>query len=134
MLFKIGVVAKKLGLTEKRIREYEKEGLINPIRKKPGMHRVFSSFEIKQIKRIKHLIHDRGLTINGIKHLLVMAPCWVVLKCNNPKICPAYQNPHKPCWKIKQDLETDFPCMGTCEQCAVFLSRNFESQYLFNKP
>jgi len=133
MYVKIGKVAREVGLSVKRIQEYEKENLIKPLRKKSSNHRLFSTFEINQIKRIKHLIHDRGFTLTSIKHLLNMAPCWLVLECEHPEICPAYHNPHKRCWEVKKSLNINFPCMGTCERCPVFLVRNYKSKPLFEK-
>ena len=133
MSYKIGKVSREVGMTIKRIRDYEREGLIKPRRKMPGNQRRYDEFDIRLIKQIKHLIHDRGLTISGIIHLLKTAPCWTVLQCSDPEICPAYKNPHQRCWNIKTHLKVAPECMGNCDRCPIYLVRNYEIQPLFEK-
>ena len=133
MLLRIGEVAREVEMSVKRILEYETEGLIKPIRKNPGSHRLFSEFEIRLIQRIKSLIHERGFTLLSIKHLLNMAPCWVVLDCDSWEICPAYANPHQRCWEIKSQSKENFNCMGTCERCPVYLVKDLSVEPLFDK-
>lgn len=133
MLFKVGQVAREVEMSIKRILEYEKEGLIKPLRRESSNHRLFSEFEIRQIKRIKHLIHKRGFTLASIKHLLNMAPCWIVLDCDSWESCPAYSHPNEKCWKIKKQLEVECKCMGTCERCPVYLVKDFNTEPLFEK-
>ncbi|MBW7995619.1 MAG: MerR family transcriptional regulator [Candidatus Glassbacteria bacterium] len=133
MLLRIGKVAREVEMSVKRIIEYEKEGLIKPLRKRSSSHRLFSEFEIRQIKRIRQLIHERGFTLSSIKHVLNMAPCWVVLDCDSWDSCPAYNNPHQRCWELKNDANEECSCMGTCERCPVYLVKDVQSEPLFEK-
>jgi len=56
-------------LTKSMIRFWEKEGLISPIRTEGG-HRKFSPQDIKRMKVIAELRHQRYLPISVIKHII----------------------------------------------------------------
>ena len=73
-LYLINEVSRLVNLSQKRIREYEKEGLIKPLRENSTNNRLYTEFEITQIQRINSLIHDRGFTLACLKNLLVLAP------------------------------------------------------------
>ncbi len=117
----INQVAMEVGLSQKRIREYESEGFIKPLRDKNTNNRLYSRFEVEQIKRINHLIHRRGFTIACLRNLLVLAPCWNIFACPERQDCAAYKDPHRPCWQVRRDLMT--LCPGPCGRCAVYLNR-----------
>ena len=130
-MYRINEVAQRVGLSQKRIREYEKEGLIKPEREPRTNNRLYSEFEIKQIQRISELIHKRGFTVACLRNLLVLAPCWNIFDCKDRRNCPAYQNPHQPCWQVLK--ETGAPCGGPCERCAVFLNRRLAKRGVLNR-
>lgn len=117
----INQVAMEVGLSQKRIREYEAEGFIKPLRDKNTNNRLYSDFELEQIKRINHLIHQRGFTLACLRNLLVLAPCWNIFACADRTECAAYQDPHRPCWKVRREARTR--CPGPCGRCAVYLCR-----------
>jgi DNA-binding transcriptional MerR regulator len=48
-MYKIEQVSRMTGLSQKRIRDYEKEGLIKPARHSNTNDRLFSQFDVKQI-------------------------------------------------------------------------------------
>jgi hypothetical protein len=121
-MYRINEVAHRVGLSQKRIREYEKEGLIKPEREPRTNNRIYSEFEVSQIQRISRLIHERGFTVACLRNILVLAPCWNVFGCMDKEACPAYQNPHEDCWKVMRD-QPEF-CGGPCERCAVYLNRH----------
>ncbi len=121
-MYRINNVAQQVGLSQKRIREYEKEGLIKPEREPRTNNRIYSEFEVVQIRRITQLIHERGFTVACLRNLLVLAPCWNIFGCVDREECPAYQNPHQDCWRV-MSREQDFRC-GPCERCAVYLNRH----------
>jgi DNA-binding transcriptional MerR regulator len=133
MYLKIGKVAQKVGLSIKRIREYEKEGLIKPIRGETSKQRLYGPFEISRIMQIKQLIHERGLTVAGIKILLNLAPCWTVFSCKDATGCPAFKHPYDRCWEIKKRFKEKVACMGDCIRCAIYLARKDEIPPLFEK-
>jgi hypothetical protein len=131
MHLKIGQVAQMVGLSIKRIREYEKEGLVKPVRGKTSNQRMYGFFEIGRIMQTKKLIHERGLTLAGIKMLLNLAPCWIIFGCNNPKSCSVYINPHARCFELKGKKGKGTPCAGNCETCPVYMTRADKIQPLF---
>jgi len=127
-VYLINEVSREVNLSQKRIREYEKEGFIKPKRHPHTNNRLYTDFEVLQVQRIHDLIHERGFTLTGLKNLLVMAPCWNVFDCDTREDCPAYKDPHVPCWKVREKNET--LCPGPCERCAVFMNRDFKKEYV----
>src|SRR3990172_6159476 len=89
-LYLINEVSNKVKLSQKRIREYEKEGLVKPVRAPQTNNRLYSSFDLLQIKRIKQLIHEAGFTLSCLKNLLALTPCWKIFGCPSKEECPAY--------------------------------------------
>ena len=57
-LFLINEVSRLVNLSQKRIREYEKEGFIKPLREKNTNNRLYSSFDVAQINQINHLMQE----------------------------------------------------------------------------
>ena len=123
MYMKIGQVAQTVGLSIKRIREYEKEGLVKPVRGKTSNQRMYGAFEIGRIIQTKKLIHKRGLTLAGIKMLLNVAPCWIIFNCKDVKSCPAYKKPHSRCFELKEKTGKNTVCAGNCKICPVYMNR-----------
>jgi hypothetical protein len=70
-----------VNLSQKRIREYEKEGFIKPLREKNTNNRLYSTFDVSQINQINRLIHERGFTLACLRNLMVLAPCWNIFDC-----------------------------------------------------
>ena len=122
----INEVSRRVELSQKRIREYEKEGFIRPEREANTNNRLYSDFEVSQIRRITHLIHERGFTLACLRNLMVLAPCWNIFACPDKEACAAYGEPHRRCWEIR--LEALTLCPGPCERCAVFLNRDFSPE------
>jgi len=131
MYMKIGQVAQMVGLSIKRIREYEKEGLVKPVRGETSNQRMYGAFEIGRILQTKKLIHERGLTLAGIKMLLNLAPCWVIFNCQDTTSCPAYKKPHSRCFEFKEKNSDQIFCAGNCEICPVYMTRTDKIQPLF---
>lgn len=121
------------GLSQKRIRDYEKEGLIKPARHPNTNDRLFSTFDVKQIKRIQSLIHKRGLTIPAIKQLLVMASGWNIFECQEKENCEAFQNPYRPCWEIRR-AGNKVHYREFCTVCPLYLARKTGKVPLLEKP
>ena len=130
-MYLINEVSRRVNLSQKRIREYEKEGFINPDREPRTNNRLYSDFEIQQIIRINSLIHDRGFTLACLRNLLMLAPCWNIFECMAKNECPAYQNPHQYCWRVRENLGAK--CPGPCTKCAVFLNRDQETEKILEK-
>jgi hypothetical protein len=129
-MYRINDVANRVGLSQKRIREYEKEGFIKPDREARTNNRLYGEFEVKQVQRINQLIHEHGFTVACLRNLMVLAPCWNIFDCENREACPAYQNPHQPCWRLfaGEGKSNGRPC----SRCAVYLNREVERKRILN--
>ncbi len=98
-IYPISVASKLLSVHPRTLRIYEDEGLIKPARK--GNKRYYSNDDIEWIKCIRSLIHDKGISIPGIKMLLDLTPCWEIKDCP-PEIrekCSAFMDRTIPCWE-----------------------------------
>ena len=121
-LYTIGVVAELLGTTNQTLRLYEKHGLVKPFRK--NKNRFFSENDVKWLFCIRELIHNKKISIEGIKKLLNYAPCWEIMDCpeDRKNKCLSYRDRMKPCWELNQ-----FICKrnsdAACKECVVFLQR-----------
>ena len=51
-MYLIGEISRKVKLSQKRIREYEKEGFIAPVRESKTNNRHYTDLDIKQINRL----------------------------------------------------------------------------------
>lgn len=69
-IYPIRTVARLTGVDARRIRAWESQyGLLRPARTRGG-HRLFSQRDLDLIRRIKHLIDDEGLRLQGVRLLL----------------------------------------------------------------
>jgi hypothetical protein len=130
-LFLINEVSRLVNLSQKRIREYEKEGFIKPLREKNTNNRLYSSFDVSQINQVNSLIHDRGFTLACLRNLMVLAPCWNVFDCQDKEECPAFQLPWRPCYEVREYRDT--LCNGPCPRCAIYLNRNVKKEKILEK-
>lgn len=128
----INDVAGMVGLSQKRIREYEKEGFVKPYRESRTNNRIYTDADITQIRRIKHLIHKHGFTLSCMKYFIASAPCWNIFNCAEKEACPAYNSPHSPCYKVMQAIDASH--LKKCQTCSVYLNRKVKSFALFDKP
>jgi MerR family transcriptional regulator/heat shock protein HspR len=127
-LYTIGIVSELVGTTNQTLRLYEKTGLIKPSRKKKN--RLYSENDIRWLLCIRDLIHNKKISIEGIKKLLKYAPCWEIMACpeDMKKKCRAYRDKMKPCWELNKMICKREP-LNNCNKCVVFLSKTT----LFNK-
>ncbi len=119
---KIGQVAVEIATCERRIREYERAGLIHPLRDPKTGDRLFSERDVEQLRIIKDLIHKRGYTTAAIRQLFCYAPCWVLTACPHRTSCPAYSNPERPCYELRA-AGVEMACRPNCQRCPIFLCR-----------
>ena len=121
-LIPIGIAAELIGTSTQTIRLYEKHGLVKPARK--NKNRFFSENDIKWIRCLRNLIHDKKLGIEGVKKLLEYASCWELRECSEEakNECSAYITKTKPCWELNRAI-----CKQVsgkiCETCVVYLAR-----------
>lgn len=70
MYWPIGEVAERLGVNTSLLRYWEKEfGTLRPKRTNKG-DRLYTKDDIEQVRRIQHLVKDRGFTLQGAKDQL----------------------------------------------------------------
>lgn len=121
-LYPIGVVAELIGTTDQTIRLYERHGLIKPARR--NRNRYYSENDIKWLRCLRDLIHNKKISIEGIKRLLSYASCWEITECSDGKKggCSAYRERTRPCWEINRSV-CQRESHKVCESCAVFLSK-----------
>jgi MerR family transcriptional regulator, repressor of the yfmOP operon len=125
-LYLINEVSRMVNLSQKRIREYEKEGFFKPLREKNTNNRLYSTVDIAQIGQITKLIHERGFTLACLKNFIVQAPCWNIFDCKEKEACPAFQLPWQPCYEVRGDRKK--PDERPCSECAIFLNRDFKKE------
>lgn len=120
-LYPIRIAAKKLNISVHTIRMYEREGLVIP-QKSKGNQRIYSDADLERINCIRNAINDSKISINGIKVILSMAPCWAIVKCSkeDQKKCDAFNGNHQPCWTYEK---TGKKCeIRDCRECEVYIN------------
>lgn len=120
-VYTIGTAAELLTVHPRTLRLYEQGGLLKPARR--NNRRFYSNNDLRWIKCIRYLIHERGLNQEGLRRLLALIPCWEIKGCHPEESskCTAYVNRSAPCWQIVGSL-----CSASderrCHQCEVYLS------------
>jgi len=119
-IYPIRTAAKLLNISVHTLRMYEKENLIIPFKKSTN-HRLYSQSDIDRINCIRSAINDSKISINGIKTIYSMMPCWEVVNCSKEDRakCAAYQRHSSPCWALKG--EDTICAKKDCRSCSVYL-------------
>jgi len=118
-LYSIGTAARILGVSVHTLRMYEREGLIIPF-KKESHQRLFSDADIERLRCIRQAITEQKISIEGIKHMQSLIPCWKLLPCSDDdrRVCPAYNGFQGPCWAL---VHAETTCAGRdCRNCVVY--------------
>ena len=118
-LYPISIAAELVGTTDQTLRLYEKHGLVTPSRR--NKNRYYSENDVNWLKCIRDLIHNKKISIEGVKKLLDYAPCWEIKDCpdNKKAECSAYVDKSKSCWELTKTRCTN----GIeCDTCVVYLS------------
>ena len=129
----INDVSHRVGLSQKRIREYEKGGLIKPLREPRTNNRRYTEADINQIIRIKELIHEHGFTVACLRFFLASAPCWIIFNCAEKETCPTYSAPHTPCYEVIKKAP-GHSGLKDCKSCPIYLNRGVPTMALLEKP
>ena len=69
-LLRIQEVAEETGLTPRSIRYYEERGLLRPAARSEGAYRLYDASDLEQLRFIKGLRDDAGLSIADIGQIL----------------------------------------------------------------
>jgi MerR family transcriptional regulator, heat shock protein HspR len=118
-VFSIGTAAKLSGCSVHTLRMYEREGLIIPF-KKESKQRLYSKADLERIDCIRTSIKEKKMTVEGIKKVLSLIPCWAIVKCTEKdrENCAAYIGYEKPCWGYNHKDNT---CSEReCAACDVY--------------
>lgn len=118
-IFSISTTAKLLGISIQSLRLYEKEGLIIPFRKKSNQ-RLYSQNDIKRIQCIRNTINNKKISVNGIKALYALIPCWDIVNCSAEERanCPSYNISSQPCWSY--DHQSNVCSTRECRECEIY--------------
>lgn len=118
-LFAIGEAAQILGISVPTLRLYEREGLILPMRK-PSGHRLYTDSDLDRVRCIRRTINELKISIEGMRRLLAIIPCWRILNCPSDLrvVCPAYLDAGRPCWSVRDRV---WDCStADCRECSVY--------------
>jgi MerR family transcriptional regulator/heat shock protein HspR len=119
-IYPIRTAAKLLGISIPTLRMYEKEGLIIPY-KSDGNQRLYSFNDIQRIRDIRKDINENKISINGLRAIASLIPCWQIKNCDysERENCQAYKEQLKPCWLYKHSGNI---CENNdCRECEVYL-------------
>ena len=117
--FTIGEEADVLGVSIPTLRLYEREGLIIPMRRE-SKHRRYSPDDIDRIRCMRSLINKEKVSVEGVKRLLAMIPCWKIKECPDDvrESCPAFRQHDQPCWMASGK---SWKCKSDdCHECSVY--------------
>jgi MerR family transcriptional regulator, repressor of the yfmOP operon len=78
-LISIGVIARKLEMSQRTIRYYEEIGLLNSIKRIEGGRRIYTEADLRRLKLIKRL-KIMGMTLSEMQELEAM---WTIEKSND---------------------------------------------------
>ncbi len=130
---KIGQVARELRISERRIREYERAGLLRVRREPKTNDRLFDDCDVEQIRTIMALIRQRGFSIEALTELIRYAPCWELTDCPLREACPATHNPLVPCYE-QRAAGAPMPCEADCERCLIYRSKDLPRRRVAVRP
>jgi hypothetical protein len=117
--FTIATVARLLGVSVGTLRLYDRKGLIL-VHKTEGHQRLYSESDVERLRCIRTAITEHKISIEGIRHMHSMIPCWEYIQCplEQRVACPAYNTPEAGCWTYKHQ---DNACKGRdCRDCRVY--------------
>ncbi len=118
-LYTIGTAARILGISVHTIRMYERNGLIVPHKTETKQKR-YAEHDIERLRCIRNAINVQKISIQGIRSVLSLIPCWAIVRCTEKdrQECPAYHGHSEPCWAVKQKGAF---CRGRdCRACEVY--------------
>lgn len=118
-IFPIRTAAKLLNISIPTLRMYEREGLIIPY-KSSSNQRLYSKTDIERIQLIRAMIKGEKISINGIKAVFSLIPCWEVVNCTESERnkCKTYSEINTLCWNNK---DPNAKCTDSnCRECSVY--------------
>lgn len=120
-VYSISTAARLLHISVHTLRMYEREGLFIPYKKETNQ-RLFSKEDIERIECIRSAINESKISINGIKTIYSLLPCWEIIKCSDEdrQNCKSFNGSHQPCWSLDHPKTS---CeKRDCRNCEVYTS------------
>lgn len=120
-ILSISAAAEIVGISVHTVRMYEREGLLIPY-KEAGKQRRYSANDIERMRCIRQIINDEKMSIEGIRRMLALIPCWAITRCTkkDQKNCEYFSSYTQPCWMINHKNNY---CSGReCRECEVYYS------------
>lgn len=117
-LYSISVASELTGVSPVMIREYEKAGMLSPTR--VNGKRRFAPADVANITLLRHYLTERQMTLNGLKVLLELAPCFRIKQCDK-RDCPARIANGVACSHIAS--KTKGCAAELCRSCPICLVR-----------
>ena len=118
-VFTLGVVSRLSNIPAHSIRQYIDRGLLIPFKLDSNRH-LFSQDDVRRLRSIHQLIHEKGLNFSGIRAMMAMIPCWAIHQCSlkDRQNCSAYADGFNPCWEAS---EKGRDCRNeNCRECQVY--------------
>lgn len=118
-IYSIGTVARILNVSVETIRLYERKGLILASRSE-GQQRLYSESDVERLRCIRTAISDHKISIEGIRRIQSMIPCWEHIHCSEQErnACPAYYRSQAGCWTHRH--EGNVCAERSCRECNVY--------------
>ena len=113
----IGEAAQKLGISVHTLRMYEREGLILPYRE---AQRRYTPADIERIICIRKAINELKVSIEGIKHIYALIPCWSIVGCSDHDRSrgEAIKGRNGGCWTYRH--KKNICAQRECRLCEVY--------------
>lgn len=117
--YTISNAAELLSISVHTMRMYEREGLIIP-HKKPSGQRLYSDRDIERLSCVRRAINQDKISIEGIKRILSLVPCWGIVNCptEDRDNCTAFKGHAQPCWMLKH--KDNYCANKECRECEVY--------------
>ena len=120
-IFPIRTAAKLLNISIPTLRMYEKEGLIIA-HKNESNQRAYSKIDLERVECIRKAIKELKISINGIKAIYSLIPCWEITGCSDldREKCTSYNDHSQPCWTHKHN--GNICASNECRDCEVYIN------------
>ncbi|MEW6586017.1 MAG: hypothetical protein AB1442_10465, partial [Nitrospirota bacterium] len=81
----------------------------------------------KWLQCLRDILHNKKISIEGIRKLLDYAQCWELTECPAEirADCPMYMDTGKKCWEQYRKICQKIPDK-ICADCIVFLSESIK--------
>ena len=116
-LYTIATASELLAVHPRTLRLYESAGLLRPARR--NKRRIYSKNDLRWVRCVRYLIHEKGLNQEGLRRLMASKPCWETRGCSEEQRsqCQAAQDRTCPCWASSHD---GIQPNGHCHECEVY--------------